>query len=183
MNILDLIMLLGLIAGVAIGFVRGLIQQALGLLSIYLSVTVGIWAHRLFGRAYKSLLPALSQPAANFVGFLTALLIVLNALAFLTRDIEKNARWVKKVPALFNQTGGLALGFVTSAFWLGLAGTFLYVVGNAPWVGAEEMGRTLVELADGSILTYVFRVALRLGLYTVAPWIPGGLPDILAAPF
>lgn len=183
MNILDVIMLLGLIVGVAIGFVRGLIQQALGLLSIYISVIAGIWAHRLFGNGFKALFPSLSRPAANLLGFMTALIILLNALGFVARDIEKNASWIEKIPPLLNQIGGLMLGFITTAFWLGLGGTALSVIGNAPWVGAEEAGRTLAALVDDSIMAHVFCYALRLGLYTVSPWIPGGLPDILTSPF
>jgi len=183
MNVLDVIMLLGLVAGVAIGFVRGLVQQAMGLLSIYVSVVVGVWAHNLFGNAFKSVIPSLSLPAAKFLGFLTALIIMLNALALIARDIEKNAEWMEKIPPMLNQVGGLVLGFATATFWLGLLGVALSVIGNAPWVGAEEAGRTLVTLVDQSILAYVFRYTFRLGLYTISPWIPGGLPEILTSPF
>jgi len=183
MNVLDVIMLLGLVTGVAIGFVRGLVQQAMGLLSIYVSMVVGVWAHNLFGDGFKSVMPALSWPAARFLGFLTALIIVLNALGFVTRDIERNAEWIKKIPPIVNQVGGLTLGFATAAFWLGVLSMALSVIGHAPWVGAEEAGRTLVILVNDSILAYVFRYAFWLGLHTVSPWIPGGLPDILTSPF
>jgi len=182
MNVLDLIMLLGLVAGVAIGFVRGLVQQALGLVSIYISMVVGVWAHRLFGSGFKALFPALSWPAANILGFTTALIIVLNALGFVARDIEKNAGWGKKIPPLVNQTGGLVLGFATTAFWLGLAGTALSVISQAPWLGAQEAHLSFATLVDNSIMVYVFRYAFRLGLYTIYPWIPGGLPEIFATP-
>jgi uncharacterized membrane protein required for colicin V production len=183
MNILDLIMSLILVVGVAVGFVRGLVQQALGLLSIYISMVVGVWAHRLFGSGFKALFPALSQPAANMLGFTTALIILLNALGLITRDIEKNAAWVKKIPPLLNQTGGLALGFITSTFWLGLAGTALTVISRAPWLGAEEAHQSLVTLVDNSVMVSVFRYAFRLGLYTIYPWIPGELPEIFTIPF
>ena len=183
MNVLDVIMLLGLVTGVAIGFVRGLVQQTMGLLSIYVSMVVGVWAHNLFGNAFKSVMPALSWPAARFLGFLTALIIVLNALGFVARDIERNAEWIEKIPPIVNQVGGLTLGFATAAFWLGVLSMALSIIGHAPWVGAEEAGRTLVILVDDSILAYVFRYAFWLGLHTVSPWIPGGLPDILTSPF
>ncbi len=183
MNILDLIMALGLAAGAAIGFVRGLVQQTLGLLSIYISMVVGMWAHRLFGSGFKALIPALSRPAANVLGFMTALLIMLNVLAFIAREIEENAAWVKKIPPLVNQTGGLALGFATAVFWLGLLGTALDIIGRAPWVGAEEMGRTLVTLVENSFMADALRYTFWLGLYTVSPWIPGGLPEMFSAPF
>lgn len=182
MNILDLLMLLGFVVGVAIGFLRGLVQQAMGLLSIYISVVVAVWAHRLFGNLFKALLPSLSRPASNMLGFLTVLLIIINVLGLITRDIEKNARWVKKVPPLLNQTGGLALGFATSAFWLGLAGTALVVISQVPWLGAEEAHDSVVTLLQNSFMVYVFRYAFHLGLYTITPWVPGGLPEILTAP-
>ncbi len=182
MNVLDLIMLLILIVGVTIGFVRGLVQQAMGLLSIYISMVVGVWAHRLFGSGFKALFPALSWPAAYILGFVTALIIVLNALGFVSRDIEKNVSWVKKIPPVVNQTGGLALGFATSVFWLGLVGMALTVISQAPWPGAEEAHQSLVTLVDNSVMIYVFRYAFRLGLYTIYPWIPGGLPEIFAIP-
>ena len=183
MNILDVFMALGLAAGVLIGFVRGMVQQAMGLLSIYLSMVVAVWAHRLFGSGFKSLLPGLTRSSAEILGFVTVLIIFLNVLGFITRDIEKNASWVKKVPPLLDQTGGLVLGFVTSAFWLGLVGTALSVIGHAPWIGAEELGRSLVTLVDHSALATVFRYAFWLSLYTIAPWVPDGLLEIFASPF
>jgi uncharacterized membrane protein required for colicin V production len=173
MNIIDVAMLLGLIVGVAIGFVRGLFQQALGLLSIYISLVVSVWAYRVFGSAFKALFPSLTRASADILGFITVLIFVLNVLAFLARDIEKNAHWVERIPALVNQTGGLALGFVTTAFWLGLAGTAFIIVSRAPWIGAEEAHQTFVELVDNSIMIYVFRYAciirhLSLGTRQVA---------------
>ncbi len=138
MIVVDLILSLALAVGVLIGFVRGLAQQAMGLISIYISMVVGVWAYRLFGSGFKALLPSLTRPAANILGFTTALIIVLNALGLVTRDIEKNARWIKKIPPLVNQTGGLVLGFATSIFWLGLASTALNVIGHAPWIGADN---------------------------------------------
>ncbi len=182
MIVVDLILSLVLAVGVLIGFVRGLAQQAMGLISIYISMVVGVWAYRLFGSGFKALFPSLTRSAANILGFTTALIIVLNALGLVTRDIEKNARWIKKIPPLVNQTGGLVLGFATSIFWLGLAGTALNVIGHAPWIGAEEFGRTLVTLVNNSVMLTVFHYAFRLGLYTVAPWMPGGLPEIFATP-
>lgn len=182
MNILDILMLLGLAVGVAIGFVRGLVQQALGLLSIYISLVVGVWSHRLFGSAFKALFPSLTRPSADILGFLAVLIIALNALGLVTRDIEKNSRWVEKVPALFNQTGGVVLGFFTIAFWLGLVGTTLIVVGQTPWIGAEEAHHSFVTLVNNSLMVYVFRYAFRLILYTIYPWIPGGLPGIFTMP-
>jgi uncharacterized membrane protein required for colicin V production len=182
MNILDLIMLLVLAAGAAIGFVRGLVQQAMGLLAIYISMVVGVWAHRLFGAGFKALFPALSRPAADVLGLTTALIIILNALGFVTRDIEKNAGWVKKIPPLVNQTGGLALGFATSAFWLGVVGTAMVVITQAPWPGAQEAHQALATLVNNSVMVYVFRYAFQLGLYTIYPWLPGGLPEIFTAP-
>jgi uncharacterized membrane protein required for colicin V production len=183
MNILDLIMLLGLILGVAIGFVRGLLQQAMGLLSLYISLIVGVWAHRIFGNGFKALFPNLTRPSADILGFMTVLIIMLNVLGFVTRDILKNTRWEEKVPALLNQTGGLALGFITTSFWLGLAGIAMIIISRAPWIGAEGAHLNFKTMVDNSIMINVFRYAFRLALYTVYPWIPGELPTIFTMPF
>jgi len=182
MNILDLVMLLGLVVGVAIGFVRGLVQQAMGLISIYVSMVVGVWAHRFFGNGFKALFPSLTRASADILGFMTILIIMLNVLGFVARDIQKNARWVEKTPALLDQTGGVVLGFITTAFWLGLAGTALVVISQSPWIGAEETYQTFSTLVNDSFMIYVFRYAFRLVLYTVSPWIPGGLPGIFTVP-
>lgn len=182
MNILDILMLLALIIGVAVGFVRGMVQQAIGLLSIYISMIVGVWGHRLFGSGFKYLFPALTRPSADILGFATAMIVVLNALGFVTRDWHKESSWVEKVPALLNQTGGLVLGFFTTAFWLGLAGLAMVIISDAPWVTTEGARDTFAALVDNSIMVYVFRYAFRLALYTIYPWIPGGLPDIFETP-
>jgi len=182
MNILDIVMALGLAVGVLIGFVRGLVQQAIGLISIYISVVVGVWAHRLFGTGFKMFFPALTRASANILGFTTVVIILLNVLSFVTRDIEKNARWIRRIPALINQTGGMLLGFATSVFWLGLISTALNVIGHAPWKGAEEFGRTLVTLVNDSIMASAMHYAFRIGLYPIAPWVPGGLPEIFTIP-
>jgi uncharacterized membrane protein required for colicin V production len=183
MNILDLIMLLALIIGVAIGFVRGLLQQALGLLSLYVSLVVGVWAYRIFGNGFKSLFPNLTRASADILGFVTVLIIMLNVLGFVTRDILKNTRWEEKVPALLNQTGGLSLGFITTSFWLGLAGIAMIIISRAPWLGAEGTQQTFKALVDNSVMIFVFRYAFRFALYSVYPWIPGELPSIFTTPF
>ena len=182
MNILDILMLLGLIGGVAIGFVRGLVQQAIGLLSIYISLIVGVWAHRVFGNVFQSLFSSLSRPSADILGFMTVLIIVLNAIGFVTREYQENARWIAKIPALLNQTGGLTLGFITTAFWLGLAGTALLIISGVPWLGADKAHSSFADLVNNSLMIYVFRYAFRLVLYTITPWIPGGLPAIFTIP-
>jgi len=182
MNILDILMLVGLVVGVMLGFVRGLVQQAMGLLSLYLSMVVGVWSHRVFGSLFVALFPSLSRPSADILGFMLAVIILLNALGFITRDFEKNAQWIQKMPALVNQTGGLVLGFITTAFWLGLAGTALVVIGQAPWIGAEGTHQAIVDLVDGSLMIFVFRYAFQLALYTAYPWIPGELPEIFTMP-
>ena len=182
MNVLDVVMAVGLAVGVLVGFVRGMVQQAMGLVAIYLSVVVGVWAHRLFGLGLKALLPALTPASANILGFMTVVVILLIILDFVIRDIEKNARWMAKIPPVLNQTGGLLLGFATAVFWLGLVSTALNVVGHAPWKGAEEFGRTLVRLVNGSFMTAAMHYAFRLGLYTITPWIPGELPEIFTTP-
>ena len=182
MNILDLVMLLGLVVGVLIGFVRGLVQQAMGLLAIYISMVVSVWAYRVFGNAFISLLPTLTRASADILGFATVLIIMLNVLGFVARDIEKNARWIEKIPALFNQTGGLVLGFITTAFWLGLAGTALMIISQALWADTEGVLQTFATLVDRSIMIYVFRYAFWLAVYTVYPFMPGELPEILVRP-
>lgn len=182
MNILDLIMLLGLVIGVLIGFVRGLVQQAMGLITIYISMVVGVWAHRVFGNLFLSLFPALTRGAADILGFTTVVIILLNVLSFVVRDLEKNATWVRKVPALINQSGGLILGFVTTAFWLGLAGTALVIVSQALWVDTEGASQIFLNIVNRSIMVYVFRYAFWFALFTVYPWIPGGLPEVFSQP-
>jgi uncharacterized membrane protein required for colicin V production len=182
MNILDVFMALGLIVGVLIGFVRGVVRQAMGLISIYISMVIAVWAHRIFGSAFMALFSGLTEASANILGFVTVLIIFLNVLGFIARDIEKNAKWVEKIPPLLDQTGGLILGFVVSAFWLGLVGTALSVIGHAPWIGAEELGRSLVTLVNHSVMATVFRYAFWLSLYAIAPWVPDGLLQIFVTP-
>jgi uncharacterized membrane protein required for colicin V production len=180
LNPFDVLIAFALIVGVVWGFTHGLVRMALSLLVLYLAVVLAMSFYTQVGRwiVYLSA-GSLPQAAAELSAFLLVLIltttIVNVALSRAFKDTE--------LPAIrqIDQLGGLVIGFVLAASWIGLALMGLIFVLNTPGVGSDAFRGNVLGYMRGSLLVPIFLDVWPIILTTLKPWMPKGeLPPIFS---
>jgi len=180
LNPFDILIAFALIGGVIWGFTRGLVRMALSLLVLYLAVVlamsfyvkVGEWIVYLSGGS-------LAQAAAELTAFLFILILTTTVVNFaLSRAFKET-----ELPAIrqIDQLGGLVLGFVLAATWIGLALVGLDFIMNTSGVGSDAFRANVLGYMRNSLLVPIFSDLWPIMLATLRPWMPKGqLPPIFA---
>ncbi len=191
MTLFDVLIVLALAGGTAIGFIRGMVQQILGLVYIYISIALAILLYQPIGSVFGFISGgALSPSAMHSLGFVTVLLLAVTTFGFMGREWHKSLE--HPIIARVNNLGGLIFGFITACVWISLAITLLSFAAQTPWSSPTRSGFTLAEAPPweglrlfvanqltSSPLVAVFADLLPYIFATLRPLSPGGLPDIL----
>jgi uncharacterized membrane protein required for colicin V production len=178
LNPFDVLIALALLAGIALGFVRGLVRMALSLLVLYVAtilamnfyVFLGGWLRYLSG--YR-----LSEVASETTAFVFVLIVLAVGLSFLLKRTYRDTEWpgIRQV----DQLGGLVLGFFLTIMWIGLALIGIAFVLGTPGAGSDFLRQNLLLQFQSSRLIPIFYDFLPIAFATLKPWIPKGqLPEI-----
>ncbi len=180
LNPFDILIAFALIAGVIWGFTHGLVRMALSLVILYLAVVLAMSFHVKVGQWILYLSgQGLPQAAAELTAFLFILILTTTVLTFVMNRAFKDT----ELPGIrqIDQLGGLVLGFVLSATWIGLALVGLVFVMNTPGVGSDAFRANVLGYMRSSLLVPIFSDVWPIILATLKPWLPKGqLPDIFA---
>jgi uncharacterized membrane protein required for colicin V production len=174
-NPFDFLILLVLLGGAALGFLRGLVRMALSLLVLYVAavvatigyVTAGTWI------SYITTLPTTISEGLGFLLLLAVTAIVLNFVLRRTyRDTE--------LPGIrqIDQLGGMIIGFFLATLWIGFSILVIAFILGAPGNEGSALRLNLIGFFQSSNLIPVFYQFLPIALATLKPWMPRGLPDI-----
>lgn len=173
LNPFDILIVLGLVGGAALGFARGLVRMALSLLVLYVAAVLAMTVYTTVGRwiSYMSGLPLqVAQGMAFFlVLFVTA--VVLNFVLHRTyRETE--------LPGLrqIDQLGGMVIGFFVACVWIGLAIVALAFVLGVPVTVEDTVRPIMITRFQTSNLIPIFYRFLPIALASLRPWMPKGLP-------
>lgn len=180
LNPFDILIAFFLIAGVVWGFTRGLVRMALSLVVLYLAVVlamsfyvkVGEWIVYLSGGGIAK------APAE-----LTAFLFILIVFTTVVNLILKRAFKDTELPAIrqIDQLGGLVLGFILVATWIGLFLVGLTFILQTPGVGSDAFRGNILRYMRTSLLVPIFYDVWPIVLATLRPWMPRGeLPAIFS---
>ncbi|MBN1137736.1 MAG: CvpA family protein [Anaerolineae bacterium] len=180
LNPFDILIAFALIGGVVWGFTQGLVRMALSLVVLYLAVVLamsfyvkaGEWIVYLSGGG-------LAQAAAELSAFLIILILTTTVVNFALARAFKET----ELPGIrqIDQLGGLVLGFVLVAAWIGLVLVGLVFVLNTPGVGSDAFRANVLGYMRSSLLVPIFNDVWPILLATLRPWMPRGqLPDIFA---
>jgi uncharacterized membrane protein required for colicin V production len=178
LNPFDILIGFCLIVGVIWGFTHGLVRMALSLVVLYLAVVlamsfyvqVGKWIVYLSGGG-------LIQGAAELTAFLFILILITTVVNFALGRAFKET----ELPAIrqIDQLGGLVLGFLLAASWIGLTLVGLTFVLNTPGVGSDAFRANILGYMRSSLLVPIFEDVWPIALATLKPWMPKGeLPPI-----
>jgi uncharacterized membrane protein required for colicin V production len=175
LNPFDAIIVFALLAGIALGFIRGLVRMVLSLLILYLAVVVAMTFYVTAGGWLTYFVAgAFSRSTGEAVAF--ALIVVLMA-ALLNFALHRTYKDTE-LPGVrqIDQLGGMVVGFVLASVWVGLALVALAFVLSATDTAGGALRRNMVFYFDASALIPVFDRLFPILIATLRPWMPKGLP-------
>lgn len=176
LNPFDVFIILGVMAGVILGFFRGLIRMALNLAILYIATVLAMFLYVPFGKFIYRIwgMPKIANEAMAFIIILLVVTAILNLL--LSRTYKDTA-----LPGVrqIDQLGGMVLGFFFATLWIGLllvvtAYGLTLVDTEAPaWI------QRVVSFFNSSNLVPIFYNFLPFLLVFLKPWMPRyQVPDI-----
>lgn len=196
--VLDVVMVLALVGGTLNGLRVGALQQVASLVILYVSVVITTRFYRFvlpFANRLMAGAPTAIVEAAVFTAFLVILYLILSILILdlaLSRQRERRGtgyNWRhmdyqtgQSLGSVLNHLGGLAIGFVITAVWIGIGLLIYRFVLSGNWVQWEDWRHRLLRDYQASILVPAFQAVLPLVLKTIEPWLPGGLPGMFQPP-
>lgn len=175
LNPFDVLIGLALLAGIALGFVRGLVRMALILLVLYIAVVLAMSFYTVLGGWIFYLSDrAMHRTSAELVAFALILILTTVLLNFVLSRTYKDTELpgVRQV----DQLGGMVFGFLVTCTWIGLTIVALAFALNATDATSSRLRDNLLAFYHGSNLIPVFTKALPLIVAALRPWMPKGLP-------
>ncbi|MGD8735338.1 MAG: CvpA family protein [Anaerolineae bacterium] len=177
LNPFDALIVLALVAGAAWGFIRGLIRVTLSLIVLYVASILAVAFYRAFGHFIDNIfgMPTALNEAIAFVLILVTAVIIANLI--LNRTYKDTA-----LPGVrqIDQLGGLVVGFLVAAVWIGLAIVVIAFLLGARLGGASAWQENMLLYFRSSNLIPVFYDFLSVVFSLLRPWMPRGeLPEIL----
>lgn len=173
--LIDLLVLLGLVGGISLGLRRGLAQQALSVVMLFLATAFS----SLLYTAVINLFASFSGAAANNR---TASAIVFFGLLVLFYAILEYALH-RNYPGLrikaLGDVGNI-LGAVMGFFWAMLGISLLLLIFDYSAAVLGGPATFFNELLRTSYLTPLFRQLFNIPLAGLRPLFPYGLPEVLA---
>ena len=172
--LIDLLVLLGLVGGIVQGLRRGLAQQFLSVVMLFLATAFA-------GLLYGTLLGLFSSLGGSAATNRTGSAIVFFGLlvvfyAVLEYALHRNYPGLR-IKALGN--AGNVLGAVVGFFWAMLGISLLMVIFDYTAAVVGGQAQFVNELLRTSYLTPLFRQFFNLPLAGLRPLFPGGLPEVL----
>lgn len=176
LNPFDVLIVLGLLAGAILGFVRGLVRMILSLAVLYIAAVLGVTLHR---PVSNWIIYVFGLPRSVSLGLAFILIVILTSaiMNFVLRRTYKDT----ELPGIrqIDQLGGLIVGFFVACVWIGFAilavAFFLTGSDTTPTTLQEN---TLLYFRRSALIP-VFYDFLGIALVTLKPWMPKGLPPDL----
>lgn len=173
LNPLDVIIGFALLAGVAWGFIRGLVRMILSLVVLYVATILAMTFYDELGGWFGYVTGYnLSDSANETIAFLFILIVTAVLMTFVLSRTYKDT----ELPGVrqIDQLGGLVVGFFLTAIWIGLAIIALAFVLKAPVEGAGAFRQNVMNYFRTSNLIPIFYRFLPVAFATLKPWMPKG---------
>lgn len=188
MNALDVILLVGLIAGTTVGLFQGILRQLIGLVLLYFALVLAAAYYQTVGTWIQTIVWA-NRQSVEALAFVLILGASYGALSLVTRDYRQARLGILKH---VDQLGGVALGFVTTCVWLSLFLAAVNFATEVPWtwhqpgkpvlaaVRADSVRLAIHYSLQSSVLANVFARLLPYLILSVKPWAPTEILRILS---
>ena len=176
-NPFDFFIILVMVGGTALGFIRGLVRMAINLLILYISMVLAITFYKWLAQQLVFVTSGnMSARASQALAFVLILVLVNVIAGFVLRRTYRDTQ----LPGLrqIDQLGGMVVGFFVTATWIGLALVALAFVLRAD-VGASGLRANILYFFSNSFLIPIFYRFLPIVVATLRPWMRGLPPEIL----
>jgi uncharacterized membrane protein required for colicin V production len=175
LNPFDSIIVFALLAGIALGFIRGLVRMVMSLAIVYVATVLAMTFYATIGKwLFYFASGALPRSTSEAVAFAIILVLTASVINFVLHRTYKDT----ELPGVrqIDQLGGMVVGFVLASTWVGLTLIALAFVLNATDTSAGSLRQNLVFYFHTAMLIPVFNRFLPLIVATLRPWMPKGLP-------
>lgn len=179
LNPFDVFIALGLLAGILLGFTRGLLRMAFAVIVIYIATVLAMTFYVALGKFIGRIFTGMSTHSTEALAFLLILILSAAILQFLLSRTYKNTEWpgIRQI----DQLGGMVFGFFVTVLWIALALIGVSFVLGTPTPGSQVVQGNLTYYYHSSSLVPIFIKFLPMALATLKPWVPQGkLPDIFS---
>lgn len=178
LNPFDVLFALALIGGVIYGFLRGLVRMALNLAVLYVAAVLAMTFHVWLGGRISYIAGGrLPEAVTQTIAFLLILILTTVVVNFALSKAFKETN----LPGIrhLDQLGGLVIGFVLVAVWIGLILIGILFIIDTPGVGSDEFRANIAAYINQSKLVPMFNRFLPIVVATLRPWMPlGEIPAI-----
>jgi uncharacterized membrane protein required for colicin V production len=183
MNLVDILLIIALSAGMVIGFFHGFVRTVVNMVILYGVVVVGAFSYPYLGRGLVYPFPTASQQLRNAGAFLFIVLLFYNVIALSVRPTLKKRQEKQgmPLPGCLDKLGGIVVGFFFAGIWIGLVILLVEFLLSVTWVNWEPLRHSMTEGISSSALAMVFRGRLMpMALESLKPWFApfGGLPGL-----
>jgi len=183
LNPIDALIAFALLGGIIWGFLHGLVRMVLSLLVLYIATVLAMSFYGQGGRLLGYLSSgAIGGTMSQALAFVLILVLTTSIINFVLSRTYKNT----ELPGVrqIDQLGGMLLGFLLAAVWIGLSVVALAFVLSSTGGAGSAFRQTLQYYFVSSNLIPIFYHFLPLVLVTLKPWMPQGIsPDILSLRF
>jgi uncharacterized membrane protein required for colicin V production len=176
-NWVDLVIVVCLLVGMAVGYAQGLIRQLIGLAVLYVALVLATQFFRVLSQTLAGLLDLAPNTLFNMISFFAIFFAALALLNFLALDAYR-ATHIRLTP-LLDHTTGLILGVVSMWIIVSISiSVLLFAVGTQGWLQAETTRALLENGLENSRLAQQTQATLPSIVVTIKPWLPSGLPAL-----
>lgn len=174
----DVLFLLAMIGGGALGWYRGVFRSLAGTLIIYISTVISTVGYRSISRIVSGGTGTYG-PSSDVLAFIV-LMGVFNVLLRLMSKEWLDTFDEKRLGIWVNITG-MVFGFINLAIVCAVMLIILRsATGGAPWFGYQGLQQFFKNQTYNSWMAYVFSPFMRFLLAIIRPWLFGhSLPPLL----
>jgi membrane protein required for colicin V production len=177
-NWVDIVIIILLLTGMAIGFTQGLIRQLIGLVALYIGLVLATQFFRPLSQAGADVMNTAPNTLSNAAAFFVILIAAMSVINYFALDAYKSTK-IRLIPFL-DQITGIFLGVLSMWIVLSVAVNVLAFAANTQvWPGNSETFRLVLRNGlEQSRLVEVTSTTLPMIVSTIRPWLPGGLPAL-----
>ncbi len=176
-NWLDIVLIILLLSGMAIGFAQGLVRQLIGLVAMYIGLVLATQFFRPLSQLAGDAINTPPNTLTNASAFFVILFLTMLVINYFGQDAYKATK-ITIIPFV-DQLIGMVLGVASMWIILSVAVNVLtFAVNTQTWGNAETARDLMRDGLEQSRLAEIASSTLPAIVATIRPWLPGGLPAI-----
>lgn len=176
-NWFDLLLILLLLVGAAVGYMQGIIRQIIGLAALYIALVLATQFFQPVAGGFSQFTKMPSNVLTNAVTFFVIFFVIVLIINFIAKDAYRSTR-LQLVPWT-DHIGGMILGLASMWALLTIAVSVLaFTTSTDTWIQAESVRLILRSGLESSRLAEYSEETLPVIINSIRPWLPTGLPAL-----